>query len=159
MYGHSIDGRHFIYMSINGNLIHTKDKPNGLQIDIGKFLLGWHETKALKIRTGNDQEVVRQAFQYLVSMGYDDRNRNAVMNNDKLLGLLADTDGVIYSILTHDSFVNKYAAVDEFEFDKEVTVIVRNFRPVRKTITIQGVTVYEEDLDVFLKANAIKSAT
>ena len=148
---------HYTFLSHNGNLVHSKDRPNGLKIDIAKYL-GLNTVKPLKIRTGSDPEVVRQAFEYLVSLGFNDHNHKAILDTDKLLGLLADSDGVIYSILTLDGYVNKYAAVDEIEFDKEIKVIVSNFRPVRKTISIQGVTVYEDAFAQFLKDNAIKSA-
>lgn len=157
-YSHTVDGRHFIYLNGNGNLIHTAGKPKGLQIDIQKFLkLG--SVTPLKIKTGSDLAVVAEAFEYLVGLGFSDKNRSAIMRKGDMVGLLADSDGVIYSILTLDGFINKYSAAEELEFDKEVKVSLSNFRPVRRIVELKGVSVYEDVFEQFLKVNAIKSAT
>lgn len=158
MYGHAIDGRHYVFLSSNGNLVHTKEKPKGLQIDIAKYL-GLGKFAALKIRTGNDVDVVIQAFEHLVGLGYSDQSRRAVTSKGKMVGLLADTDGVIYSILTGDSFDNKYNHAEELTFDKAVEVTLTNFRPLRKRITVGGFEVYEDDFNEFIESHAIKSAT
>ena len=157
-YGRNSIDHHYIFLSVNGNLVHTKEKPKGVHISVQKYL-GLGKSKRLKIKTGNDKEVVRQAFQYLVGLGYDDRNRNAMMCNGNMTGLLADSDGVIYSIHTLDGFEDKYSAVEELEFDKEVKVTLSNFRPVRKTINLYGAIVYKDVFEQFLKDNEIKSAT
>jgi hypothetical protein len=160
VYSHAINDRHYIYLSQNGSLVHTKEKPKGLQMDIAKFL-GLGKFKALKIKTGNDKDVIRQAFQHLVNLGFSDRNLGSIIHtfNGPLYGLIGDTDGVIYSIQTQNAFDDKFSNVDEIIFDVEVKTIVSNFRPKRKQINLFGYDVHEDIFMQFLKENAIKSAT
>ena len=160
VYSHAVDNRHYIYLSQNGNLVHTKEKPKGLQMNIAKFL-GLDKIKPLKIKTGNDKEVIKQLFQHLVSLGFGDRDRTAILNpnNGPLYGLIGDTDGIIYSIRSKYAFDDEFGNVDELIFDVEVKTTVSNFRPKRKQINLFGYDVHEDIFMQFLKDNAIKSAT
>lgn len=161
-YGRNSVEHHFIYLSEGGNLIHTKDKPiKGNQISIQKYMnLGSSSFKQLKIKTGNDKDVVRQAFQHLVDLGFGDVNRGAVLNDNKgpLYGIVGDTDGIIYSILTPGGFEDNYHNAEELVFDVEVKTTVSNFRPKRKQIEVFGFDVYEDEFIAALEKLAIKSA-
>lgn len=157
-YGRGCKDAHFIYLSQNGNLIHVKELPKGARISIEKFL-GLGKFHALKIRTGNDTAIVKEAFNYLVTLGFSDMNRRSVTSgNGKMVGILADSDGVIYSILTDGGWHEKYTYAEEIIFDKKITVTLNNFRPARKRIIVSGFEVYEDDFNKFLEENAIKNA-
>lgn len=157
-YGRSCSDHHYIYLSRNGNLIHVTERPRGLQMDIAKYL-GLDKVKAMKIRTGTDKEVIKQAFNFLVGHGFSDRNYHAIIKDKgKIAGIIGDTDGVIYSIITDDGFDNFYAHAEEIEFDTETKVILSNFRHKRKLIDLLGYTVDEDALTEWLKSNATKSA-
>jgi len=160
-YAHAIDGRHFIELGIGGNLVHTKDQPKGVRIDIAKFLGADIKVNAVKINTGNDKDVIRQAFQHLVGLGFGDRNRGAILNPNSgtLYGLIVETDGIIYSVQSQGTFDDTYRFADEIVFDVEVKTTVSNFRPKRKQIEVFGFTVYEDEFMEALKKMAIKSAT
>lgn len=157
-YGRGCSDHHFIYLSKNGNLVHTADKPKGLQIDIEKFL-GLNKVKALKIRTGYDLDIVGPAFEYLVSLGYSDVHRKIAMGPGNMEGLLADSDGIIYIISTVNGFNERFNYAHEIVFDTETKVTLTNFRPKRKVIELRGFNVYEDEYLKWLESNAIKSAT
>lgn len=158
MFTHAVDGRHYIELTKEGNLIHTKEKPKGLNMDIAKYLGLNNGIKPLKLKTGTDPEVIRQAFKFLVGHGFNDRNLEAIIKSKgKMVGIIGDTDGIIYSIVTNDGFDNFYVYADEVIFDTET--ILSNFRPARKRITVSGYEVYEDEFKEFIKEHAIKSAT
>jgi hypothetical protein len=160
MFTHAVDGRHYIELTKDGNLIHTKEKPKGLNMDIAKYLGLDNGIKPLKVITGDDKEVIRQVFQHLTSLGFGDRNRGAILNPNRgpLYGVVGDTDGIIYSLQTKEAFDNLSYA-EEIVFDVEVKTTVSNFRPKRKTLELFGFTVYEDDFMSALEKLAIKSAT
>lgn len=159
MFTLSVNGRHFIVMSAQGNLVHVKEKPKGLCMSIAKFL-GLGQVKAFKIETGDCKETIEQAINHLVDLGYSDVNRKAIMTGPGcLIGIVADTDGVIYSVCTRECFDVRYANIEEIVFDTATKLVLSNFRPKRKIINVLGVDVFEDDLMNALVSLSVKSTT
>lgn len=156
----SVNDGHHVFLCSDGDLVHTKDAKVGGRLVTIAQVLDKTVIKQIKVRTGSNKTKIRLAFQYLVGLGYNDRNRNAIVDREgRMVGLIGSSDGIIYSILIEDTFSRAYADVDELLYDIETTSVLTNAHFKKKVVEVMGFKVDEETLLDFLKAQSAKSAS
>lgn len=159
-FGKAIDDTHFIYLHRDGDLVHSLVEPRSGRLVTVSQVLDKPAVEQLKIRTGSTKVKIELAFEHLVSLGYSDLNRTAIVNDhaQRMVGLIGDSTGVIYSVITEGTFSNIYADVTEILYEVKTTHEMINVKRKRKQVEVNGFKVDEDELLAWLKVNATKSA-
>lgn len=162
LFGYALKENHYIVLHPDGDLVHTATVPRGRLLSIAEVIGAVPKPikrEKVKIRTTTNKIKIKLAFDHLVGLGYSDINRAAIIEGDnrRIVGIVGDENGVIYSIVTEKTFSTTYANVAEILCDVETTHVLTNIRRKKKLVEINGVTVEEDALNDWLKAQSAKS--